>query len=260
MNHSIKKATKKHLLLFMRSLIICLSLYVFNISSIKASETNKFVTVESLQQKTVHGKVSDISGDPLPGVTIVIKGTSKGTITDYDGNFTLTDVSENAVLQLSFVGMETQEVTVGNRTDFSIVMQDVSISMDELVVVGYGTQKKANLTGAVSAVTMDDKITNRSIPNVSSAMQGLIPGLSVNQNSGMAGNNASELLVRGLGTVNNASPLVVVDGMPDVDINRINMNDIESISVLKDASSSAIYGSRAANGVILITTKSGKGK
>src|SRR5690606_18465688 len=114
-------------------------------------------------------------------------------------------------------------------------------------------------TGAVSTLEVDDVITSRALPNTSSMMQGLIPGLAVNQNSGMAGNNESELLIRGLGTVNNARPLVVVDGMPDVDINRINVNDIKTISVLKDAASSSIYGSRAANGVILITTKSGQG-
>jgi TonB-linked SusC/RagA family outer membrane protein len=129
-----------------------------------------------------------------------------------------------------------------------------------VVVVGYGTQKKVNVTGAVSAIKVDDKITNRALSNVSSGLSGLVPGLAVTQSSGMAGRNNAALVIRGMGTVNNASPLVVVDGMPDVDINRVNMNDIESISVLKDATSSSVYGSRAANGVILITTKSGKGQ
>jgi TonB-linked SusC/RagA family outer membrane protein len=132
--------------------------------------------------------------------------------------------------------------------------------LEEVVVVGYGTQKRANVTGAVSTVTIDDKITSRSLSNVSSGLAGLVPGLAVTQSTGMAGRNNASLIIRGLGTVNNASPLVVVDGMPDVDINRLNMNDIESISVLKDATSASVYGSRAANGVILITTKSGKGQ
>src|SRR5690606_9791804 len=132
-------------------------------------------------------------------------------------------------------------------------------TLSEVVVVGYGTQEKVNMTGAVSAVKIDDKIASRSLSNVSTGLSGLVPGLQVVQSTGMAGRNNAELLIRGLGTINDSSPLIVVDGMPDVDINRLNMNDIESISVLKDATSAAVYGSRAANGVILITTKSGKG-
>ena len=127
-------------------------------------------------------------------------------------------------------------------------------------MVGYGTQRKVNLTGSVSAVTIDEKISSRSISNVSSGLQGLIPGLQVSQSTSMAGKDGASLMIRGLGTVNNATPLVVVDGMPDVDINRINLADVESISVLKDAASASIYGSRAANGVILITTRTGKGE
>ncbi|HLT93703.1 MAG TPA: TonB-dependent receptor, partial [Membranihabitans sp.] len=164
-----------------------------------------------------------------------------------------------AVLVISYIGYRSQEIPLEGRTTLTIIMNEDIQTLDEVVVVGYGTQKKVNLTGAVSTLEVDDVITSRALPNTSSMMQGLIPGLAVNQNSGMAGNNESELLIRGLGTVNNARPLVVVDGMPDVDINRINVNDIKTISVLKDAASSSIYGSRAANGVILITTKSGQG-
>lgn len=140
-----------------------------------------------------------------------------------------------------------------------IVLQSDSELLDEVVVVGYGTQRKVNLTGSVAAVTIDETITSRSLTNVSSGLQGLIPGLQVSQTTSMAGKDGASLMIRGLGTVNNAAPLVVVDGMPDVDINRINFNDVESISVLKDAASASIYGSRAANGVILITTRTGKG-
>ena len=211
------------------------------------------------QQKGVSGTVKDKNGESIPGTSVVVKGTTTGTITDNDGNFRL-NVPENAqTLLFSFVGMISQEVAISGKTTFDIVLLDETVGVDEVVVIGYGTQKKVNLTGAVSAVKIDDKITSRSLTNVSSGLNGLIPGLAVNQNSGMAGKNDVSLLIRGLGTVNNANPLVVVDGMPDVDINRLNMNDIESISVLKDATSSAVYGSRAANGVILITTKSGKG-
>ncbi|RIH63630.1 SusC/RagA family TonB-linked outer membrane protein [Mariniphaga sediminis] len=208
-------------------------------------------------ERQITGFVSDQDGQPLPGVTVVVKGTTTGTVTNSDGEFTLAIPDNAETLQFSFVGMKVQEVAVEGKSTFTVVMEEDAIGVEEVVVVGYGTQKKVNLTGAVTAIKMDEKITSRSLPNVSSMMQGLVPGLAVNQNSGMAGNNEAELLIRGLGTVNNARPLVVVDGLPDVDLNRINMNDIESISVLKDAASSAVYGSRAANGVILITTKSG---
>lgn len=208
--------------------------------------------------RRVEGIVRTVNNELLPGATITVTGTTIGTVTDINGAFTLNNVPDNATLTISFVGMKTQQINIAGMTSLTVIMEEEFIGMEELVVVGYGIQKKANLTGAVAAVNIDETITSRSIPNVSSMLQGLMPGLAVNQNSGMAGNNASELLIRGLGTVNNARPLIVVDGLPDVDINRLNMNDIESVSVLKDASSSAIYGSRAANGVILITTKSGK--
>ena len=143
------------------------------------------------------------------------------------------------------------------RTNVVVTLSEDSQTLDEVVVVGYGTQKKVNLTGSVAAVKVDEKIASRSITNVSSSLSGLVPGLVVSQTTGFAGGDGASLKVRGLGSINNSDPLIVVDGMPDVDINRINMNDIESISVLKDAASSAVYGSRAANGVILITTKGG---
>ena len=220
---------------------------------------NQLSPVSAEQQKVVSGSVKDKNGESIPGTSVTVKGTTIGTITDNDGNFRLSIPEDAKTLAFSFVGMISQEVAISGKTSFDIVLQDETVGVEEVVVVGYGTQKKVNLTGAVSAVKIDEKITGRTLSNVSSGLNGLIPGLAVNQNSGMAGKNDVSLLIRGLGTVNNANPLVVVDGMPDVDINRLNMNDIESISVLKDATSSAVYGSRAANGVILITTKSGKG-
>lgn len=217
------------------------------------------VSEVSAQQKPISGTVKDKSGNPVPGASVVVKGTTIGAITDENGAFHLNVPPDAKSLTFSFVGMVAQTVDIGGKSTFDIVLQDENIGVDEVVVVGYGTQKKVNLTGAVSAVKMDEAITSRTVSNVSTGLNGLVPGLSVSQNTGMAGKNDVSLLIRGLGTVNNANPLIVVDGMPDVDINRLNMNDIESISVLKDATSAAVYGSRAANGVILITTKSGKG-
>jgi len=209
---------------------------------------------------TVSGKVSDEKGEGLPGVNVIEKGTSNGTSTDTNGEFKITVASSSSVLTFSFIGFVSQDMAVGNQQAVTVTMKSEDKSLEEVVVVGYGTQKKVNVTGAVSSIKIDDKITSRSLSNVSSGLSGLVPGLAVTQNSGMAGRNNAALIIRGMGTVNNSSPLVVVDGMPDVDINRINMNDIETISVLKDATSSSVYGSRAANGVILITTKSGKGQ
>jgi TonB-linked SusC/RagA family outer membrane protein len=216
--------------------------------------------IQAQQGNNISGTVKASNGDPIPGVTVVVKGSAIGTITDFDGKYTLRGISADAVLVFSFVGMRTQEVAVTGRSVIDITLEEETIGLEEVVAVGYGVQKKANLVGAVSAVRVDEKLTSRPLTNVSSGLQGLVPGLAINQNSGMAGKNDVSMLIRGLGTVNNANPLVVVDGMPDVDINRLNMNDIESVSVLKDAASSAVYGSRAANGVILITTKSGKGQ
>lgn len=210
------------------------------------------------QTRRITGKVSDEKGEPLPGVNVVVKGTTTGAVTDFDGNYVV-NVPDNAVLVYSFVGYLAQEVAVSNQSLINIQLKEDIRGFDEVVVIGYGTQRKVNLTGSVAAVTIDEQLTSRTLTNVSSGLSGILPGLAVNQNSGMAGKNDVSLLIRGLGTVNNANPLIVVDGMPDVDINRLNMNDIESISVLKDATSSAVYGSRAANGVILITTKTGRG-
>lgn len=203
--------------------------------------------------------VNNATSEPVANATVTEKGTSHTTMTDIDGSFAL-QVDTSGTLEVRLVGYIPYTLKVKDSGPYRIELIEDNQSLEEVVVVGYGTQKKVNLTGAVSAVKVDEIMSSRTITNVSSALSGLVPGLSVQQNSGMAGNSNSKLLIRGLGTVNNADPLIVVDGMPDVDINRINMNDIESISVLKDASSSAIYGSRAANGVILITTKTGKGQ
>jgi TonB-dependent SusC/RagA subfamily outer membrane receptor len=222
----------------------------FNTFEINGQPKSNALQTQNVQlNKTIKGKVLDETGEGIPGVSIYEKGTKNGTISNVDGTFTLKLVKLDSDLIFSFIGYNTQQISVKNKSEIVVSMKQDSKLIDEVVVVGYGTQKKVNLTGSVASVKIDDQMTSRSLTNVSSGLSGLIPGLAVSQNSGMAGNNSSSLLIRGLGTVNNANPLVVVDGMPDVDINRINMNDIESISVLKDATSSAVYGSRAANGV-----------
>lgn len=206
---------------------------------------------------TVSGTVTDgQDGEPLIGASVQIKGKVGGVSTDLDGHYRIT-ADENAVLQFSYVGYRTENIKVNGRKEIDVKLSSEATALSQMVVVGYGTQKKVNLTGSVASVNVDKDLTSRSVPNVSSALSGLIPGLSVTQSTGMAGNNGAELLIRGMGTINDASPLIVVDDMPDVDINRLNINDVESISVLKDATASSVYGSRAANGVILIKTKSG---
>ncbi|MDR1098000.1 MAG: TonB-dependent receptor [Tannerella sp.] len=212
------------------------------------------------QAKTVTGTVIDENEDPLPGVNISIKGTSLGIMTDLDGKFGLNVPNVNAVLSFSYIGYLTQEIIVGTQTEINIQLKEDTQKLEEVVVVGYGTQKKVNMTGSVSAVRVDEKITSRSLSNVSSGLQGLVPGLQVTNTTSMAGKDEATLMIRGFGSVNGTSPLVVVDGMPDVDINRINFQDVESISILKDAASASVYGSRASNGVVLITTRSGAGE
>jgi TonB-linked SusC/RagA family outer membrane protein len=210
------------------------------------------------QQKAITGTVKDETGALLPGISVSIKNSAGGTTTDAAGKFKL-NAATGAEIVVSSATHESFSFKVDGKSDYVIALKLKAGALEDVVVVGYGRQKKVNLVGAVSSVKVDEKIVSRALPNVSSALSGLVPGLQAVQSSGMAGNNEASLIIRGLGTVNNASPLIVVDGMPDVDINRINLNDVETISVLKDATSASVYGSRAANGVILITTRSGKG-
>lgn len=213
---------------------------------------------EAVQQnKTVSGKVTDKTGSPLPGVTVVVKGTTTGTITDMNGVYNLNNVPESSYLVFSFVGMRTQEIQVNNQNTIDIILVEETIGIDEVVAVGFGVQKKVNLTGAVSVIDFTEEIENRPITNASQALSGKIPGLWVSQNSGKPGADGAEIRVRGWGTLNNSNPLVLIDGV-EGSFDQINPNDIENVSVLKDAASAAIYGSKAANGVILITTKTGK--
>uniref|UniRef100_UPI003216C635 TonB-dependent receptor n=1 Tax=uncultured Draconibacterium sp. TaxID=1573823 RepID=UPI003216C635 len=207
------------------------------------------------QQKTISGKVTDNSNEPLPGVTVVVKGTTEGTVTSVDGKFSISNVSDESVLVFSFVGMISQEITVGSQTTIDITMIADAIGIEEIVAVGYGVQKKVNLTGSVQAVKSDE-LEARPVTNISSALSGHLSGVSIVKNSGAPGSGAN-ITIRGVGSFGSSSPLVLVDGL-ETNINDVLPSDVESISVLKDAASASIYGSRAANGVILITTKRGE--
>ena len=230
--------------------------YVFENNYITLSPK---VNAVNQDKKKITGKVTDQNGEAVIGASVVEKGTTNGIMTDIDGNFTL-EVGDAAVVQISYIGYRTKEVSVTGKNHFLVQLLEDMQALDEVVVVGFGTQKKVNLTGAVSMVD-SEVLESRPVQNVSQALQGVVPGLnfSVNKTGGELNNNL-EMDIRGGGTIGEGSksaPLVLIDGI-EGDMNSINPNDIKSISVLKDASSSAIYGSRAAFGVVLITTKEGK--
>lgn len=207
------------------------------------------------QKKEIKGKVTDSTGGPLPGVSVVVKGTTNGNITDFDGNYKLKDVPEGAILVFSFVGMKTQEV-VSSKDVINITMADESIGLDEVVAVGYGSQKKSSLTGAVASISPKE-LQKLPQSNVGAALQGRSPGVSVTTDGGVAG-GAVNILIRGASSLTNVSPLYVIDGAFANNLSGVNSADIENMEILKDAAAAAIYGSRAANGVILISTKRGK--
>ena len=209
----------------------------------------------SQQEGSLKGTVSDSFG-PVAGASIVVKGTTNGTVTDMNGNFVL-DVKKGDVIQVSFIGYLTQEFKYNGEPSINVSLQEDTQKLDEVIVVGYGTQQKANLSGAVAQLDSKE-LTSRPISNVSSGLQGMMPGVTVTSGQGRPGQDGSTIRIRGVGTLNSASPYILIDGIESGSMNDIDPNDIESISVLKDASSAAIYGSKASNGVILITTKRGK--
>ena len=221
----------------------------------KHSQTQAAVSQQS--GKLVKGAVTDESGLSVIGANVFIKGTTVGTITDMEGNFSLEVPSDNDILVISYIGYVEQQIPVKNRKNWSIVLKEDAQNLDEVVVVGYGTQRKGNIATAVTTIK-SDVLQNRPVQTVGEALQGQIPGLSVTAKG--APGESPKLQLRGssvLKSDNSSEPLVLVDGVP-ADFNFLNPEDIESINVLKDAASSAIYGSRAANGVLLITTKRGK--
>ncbi len=217
-------------------------------------ERNKTaVDGKASQQSGVTGKVTDASGLPLPGVAVLVKGTTSGTVTNIDGEFNIAGVSPSTVLVFSFVGMRTQEIAVGEQSQVNVTMQEESIGIEEVVAIGYGTAKKKDVTGSIVNVGVDE-MGDRPVASVSEALQGMVAGVTVSNNGGSPAEGAT-VRIRGLSTLNSEGPLWIVDGV--INDNGVSPNEIESMTVLKDASA-AIYGTRAAAGVILVTTKSGK--
>ena len=215
---------------------------------------------ESVMQQTIKvtGKVLEKSGEPIMGANVVIKGTKTGTITDLDGNFTLEGVSPSSVLQISFIGFVTKEVTVGSQTDIRVTLEEDSQALDEVVVVGYGTMRKSDVTGSIGVAKGDELIKNQNFSALDN-LRGKVSGVNIFSNSSQPGAYANRVVIRGMATINASStPLYVVDGVVMENFQLLNPNDIESMEVLKDASAAAIYGARGANGVILVTTKRGK--
>ena len=228
------------------------------ISKESSGELNEQHSSSSVQQqKSVTGKVSDSTGGPLPGVSVVVKGTTTGTITDFDGNYSLGNVPANATLQFSFVGMKAQELLVNGKTNINVTLIEETVGIEEVVAIGYGTQKKSDLTGSVDRVSVSGKAA-QSNTNLLQALSGASAGVNI-QGTGLSGAEPN-LSIRGQTSLSASDrPLIVRDGIIyNGDIADINISDVESVDILKDASSAAVYGSRSANGVMLITTKKGK--
>lgn len=241
---------------------LCLLLSAFSVEAQAGTSldtTDSAVTNDLVSQsKTVTGVVLDAANIPVIGANVIVKGTTNGTVTDMDGRFSLQNVPENAVLQVSYIGYLDQEIPVSGKSTVQVLLKEDTQKLDEVVVVGYGVQKKANLTGSVATVKYGQELENRPITDPSQALSGKTTGVWVSQNSGAPGSDGATIRVRGYGTLNNTEPLVLIDGV-EGRMAELAPNDIESITVLKDAASAAIYGSRAANGVVLIETKKGSG-
>ena len=224
------------------------------------SNKNIIITVKEAgvhqQGKIVTGVVRDVNGEPVVGANVSVKGTTNGTITDMDGKFTLEGVSADSKLSVSYIGYMAQEIVVGNKGAFEIVLKDDTQALEEVVVVGYAAQKKVNLTGSVASLNFTDEKLSRPVTTIAASLSGMVAGVNVMNTSSQPNAEGSSILIRGVGTMNDAGPLILVDGM-EMSLNEVNPNDVASISILKDAASCAIYGNRGANGVILVTTKRG---
>ncbi|MEX2592027.1 MAG: SusC/RagA family TonB-linked outer membrane protein, partial [Anditalea sp.] len=213
------------------------------------------------QERVVTGTVTEQeSGESVPGVNVIVKGTSSGVITDIEGNYSINVPQEGTTLVFSFIGYKTQEISVGNRNQVDVQLETDLQALDEVVVVGYGTQEKRHLTGSVGSIDMDETLASRPVGDFGQAMYGKVAGVRVLNASGRPG-ESSRIQIRGINSLSGGTePLIVIDGipLPSFDLNTINSTDIKSIEILKDAASAAIYGSRGANGVVLVTTKSGQ--
>lgn len=247
--HGLKKA------------IWLLVLYLFTVSASISNVYGADGTAVVQQQKSVTGKVVDSTGSPIPGVSVLVKGTTTGAVTDNDGNFNLSIPSDAKTLIFSFVGMKLQEVAVGSKTNFNIVLQDETIGVEEVVVVGYGAQKKETVVGSIAQVSNEELKRTGSVSDLRQALTGQLPGVVALTTSGepggiLTGESATNIFIRGQNTWNGGQPLILVDGV-ERSMNNIDVNEVASISVLKDASATAVFGVKGANGVILITTKRG---
>ena len=231
---------------------LCLLLTLFLSAFMVMPQEMSAETVMAQQTDSVNGRVTDETGEPVIGAGVIVKGTTQGSITDIDGFYSV-QATAGQILVFSSIGYETQEITVGTSNLINVVLKSDQELLDEVVVVGYGVQKKVNLTGSVSVVNSED-LVGRSASNTSSLLVGVVPNMNVTNDNGRPG-DGSTINIRGVNSISSSTgPYVLVDGV-EGSIDRVNPNDIESISVLKDASSAAIYGAKAAFGVILITTK-----
>ena len=240
--------------------LILLALSVCSMPTLFASEKNSAsnnLTAQQQSKESISGRVTDKNGEPLIGVSVKIKGTTVGTITDLDGKFSLNNISPSTVLVFSYIGMNSLELNVGGKTSLNVKLEDNSVNINEVVVVGYGTQKKSDITGSVTSVSKD-RFSQIPVTNAMTAIEGAVAGVTITNTSSVPG-SAPTVQVRGVNSINaSTNPLIIVDGIPfEGNISYINPNDIESMEILKDASAVAIYGTRGANGVILITTKKG---
>ncbi|MGL5262287.1 MAG: SusC/RagA family TonB-linked outer membrane protein, partial [Bacteroides sp.] len=218
-----------------------------------------YKSIDQAKKIKLTGNVKDQTGEPLIGVSVVVENTQTGTITDIDGNFAI-DVTPGSMLTISYIGFKDYSLRVDKENHINVTLSEETELLDEVVVVGYGVQKKANLTGSVASIDFEDQAASRPITNVSTALAGLSAGVSVRQASGQPGSDGANIKIRGVGSLGGSSaPLVIIDGIRGV-LDAVNPQDIANISVLKDAAAGAIYGSQAANGVILITTKKGSKK
>lgn len=240
--------------------LMSLALGCIPMVSLQAKAEIKDILAENQTTKLIKGKIVDTKGEPLIGVSVVVVGATTGTVTDLDGNFSINVPNDKSQIKVSYIAYKDQIINIANRSVVNITLEENSEALDEVVVVGYGVQKKASLTSAISQIKGEDVFKDRGIGNPTVALQGEVPGLSITRTSTRPGNEGAEMKIRGDISVNGkSSPLILIDGMAGSldELNSMDANDIENISVLKDASA-AIYGARSASGVVLVTTKRGK--